>query len=265
MLKYVNNGSAEPKFTISAKYLSKTGNISIGSTGKYKINSGSLVVMKLDISQFDTRFKAVKTALKLKIESIDSSTQFKLYLIDATRFGKKNSLDISTYDSELIDAIYYEGKPNLYKAIDEVLEFDLSKHFYNLLSSSTKTVYFALRSTNRSFEIYDIASLFTQEAVIDMQINQMMGLEAMYEYDQESVGFAGISSINLANGKLIHKIEPIQTSNEKHPAVFHAFFNRDHLSDSKILGKYWHFSGEYTIDLNESKGTIQLTDPTQKY
>ena len=264
MLKYVNNGSAEPKFTISAKYLSTTGNISIGSTGKYKINSGSLVVMKLDISQFDTRFKAVKTALKLKIESIDSSTQFKLYLIDATRFGKKNSLDISTYDSELIDAIYYEGKPNLYKAIDEVLEFDLSKHFYNLLSSSTKTVYFALRSTNRSFEIYDIASLFTQEAVIDMQINQMMGLEAMYEYDQESVGFAGISSINLANGKLIHKIEPIQTSNEKHPAVFHAFFNRDHLSDSKILGKYWHFSGEYTIDLNESKGTIQLTDPTQK-
>ena len=112
MLKYVNNGSAEPKFTISAKYLSTTGNISIGSTGKYKINSGSLVVMKLDISQFDTRFKAVKTALKLKIESIDSSTQFKLYLIDATRFGKKNSLDISTYDSELIDAIYYEGKPN---------------------------------------------------------------------------------------------------------------------------------------------------------
>lgn len=268
MLKYVNNLCVEPSIKISAKYLSNTGSVSKDSTTKaYPITSSGAVLIKVSISKFDgNSFNAVKTKLSLKIKKVYDNSEFQLHQITNTSFSKNKRQDVTL--GTLVDTILYKGKSSEYATLEDVLDFDLTKHFHNYLKgmskSSTKDLYFALVTNNYLFHMCDLGELVSTNVIVDMQMNSIKGLDGVYEFDQEEIGCAGVANINLANGKMIHKVEAIQTDNDENPAAFHMFYNTDRRSRTGILGNYWTFSGEYDINLNTNNGFIELTDSTNK-
>lgn len=268
MLKYANNLCAEPSIKISAKYLSNTGSVSKDSTtNAYPITSSGAVLIKVSISKFDgNSFDAVKTKLSLKIQKVYDKSKFQLYQITNTSFSKNKRQDVTL--GSLVDTILYKGKSSGYATLEDVLDFDLTKHFHNYLKgmskSSTKDLYFALVTNNFIFHMCDLGELVSTNVIVDMQMNSIKGLDGVYEFDQEEIGCAGVANINLANGKMIHKVEAIQTDNEENPAAFHMFYNTDRRSRTGILGHCWSFGGEYDINLDRNNGLIELTDSTNK-
>ena len=258
-----NNLAGTVKFALETKYLSPTGAILTDSTGKRTVTKDGLVLFQIEISQLNIAAKVVNSKLRLKVKSVEEDARYDLYLINESSYKKKNSTDIDLSSFTIIDSIFYNGKPNLYDRVDELLEFDLTKYLYDT-KRRTRFIWFALKSSAKDFNIYDIDELFKKEIVLTVDENNIRGLDDIYEYTQEDVGFAGISSINLASGKLIHKVEPIKTSNSKNPAAFHAFFNIENPTYNQVLGKYWRFSGDYTITRDDEDGVIELIDPSNK-
>ena len=266
MIKNVNNlGTAEPKIQLAGKYLNTSGSAAYNSEDKnYYLLSSSVTLLKLDITSFDTNMLVSNAKLKLKIKNIqEGGAIFKLYEADSTDYKKSKSGDVTL--GTLLDVINYDGKASKYQSkVEDIIEFDLSKYLYNKVKSSSITLYFAITCNSSTYRIASIEDFIESEVFISLQLNALKGLDTNYEYDQEEIGFAGVSSINLANGKMIHKVEAIQTPSEDNPAVFHMFFNKDQSSRINILGTNWTYSGDYDCNLDDEKGTLELIDPSQK-
>ena len=120
------------------------------------------------------------------------------------------------------------------------------------------TLYFAIQSDSYTYKLCPFENM---EGAFSIQLNSLKGLDANYEYDQEDIGFAGISSINLASGKMIHKVELLKTNSEDNPVVFDLFYNQER-NVAGILGINWTYSGGYECTINNANETITLVDPS---
>lgn len=260
MIKIIDNFSSEPTFSISAKYLS-TSKMIDPKNGSYTIPSSGKVLIKLLVSNFGNNDKVTKASLKLKIAQMTANSVFKLRETSSTIYNQNKATSIT---GTIVDSICYKGVASAYDYLSDVLEFDLTKFLYNKLPLSTQPIYFALESESE-YVVRDIEALFKKESIIQMTLSKFTGLDTMYEYNQEDIGFAGVSSINLANGKMIHKVEAMQTRDETIPAAFHMFYNPDRTPTRRILGiKNWSFSGDYKITNDAKKGELKLEDPSEK-
>lgn len=265
LVNVYNNGQTEPKIQLTGNYLNSTAKATLSSSESlYELTSSSVTLVKVEISNFDASFKASKAKLNIKIKNVqEGGATFKLYELNSSYFTKDKASAVSL--GTLLDAVVYDGKASKYQSkVADTIEFDITKYMYNKMVGSSVTLYFAIKSDSEKYKLYSFEGLAGTEVSLLMQLNTLKGLDTNYEYDQEEIGFAGVSSINLANGKMIHKVEAIQTPSEDNPAVFHMFFNKDQSSRINILGTNWTYSGDYDCNLDEEKGIIELIDPSQK-
>lgn len=266
MIINVNNlGLLDPNIKLEGKYLNSKGNAPYDSNEKsYKLTSSDVTLLKIDISSFDTNLLVSNGKLRLKIKGIkEGGAIFKLYEIDSVGYSKSTAPSVVLYS--LIDAINYSGIASKYGSkIEDIIEFDLTKYLYNKVKGLSNVLYFAITCNSPTYRVFSIQSLVNSEVLFSMQLNALQGLDSSYEYDQEEIGFAGVSNINLANGKMIHKFEAIQTLSEDNPAAFHLYFNKDQTPRIKILGENWTYSGDYGYNLDNEKFIIKLIDPSQR-
>lgn len=260
-----NLGTTDPIIQLTGKYLTTSGNALYYSTEKsYYLDSSAVTLLKVGITKFDTNLSVSSAKLKLKIKGVqEGGAIFKLFTVDSSAYSKSKATEVAL--GTLIDVIHYNGKASKYGGqVEDIIEFDLTKYLYNIAKSSTNTLYFAITCDSSNYRLFSFEELVNSEVLFSMQLNSLKGLDTVYEFDQEEVGFAGVSSINLANGKMIHKVEAIQTPSEDNPAVFHMFFNKEQTPRVKILGENWTYSGDYDYSLDRQKGIITLIDPSQK-
>ena len=265
LVNVYNNGQAEPKIQLTGNYLNSTAKATLSSSESlYELTSSSVTLVKVEISNFDATFKASKAKLNIKIKNVqEGGATFKLYESSESDFTKDKASAVSL--RTLLDVVVYDGKASKYQSkVADTIEFDITKYMYNKMVGSSVTLYFAIISDSEKYKLYSFEGLAGTEVSLLMQLNTLKGLDTNYEYDQEEIGFAGVSSINLANGKMIHKVEAIQTPSEDNPAVFHMFFNKEQSSRINILGTNWTYSGDYEVILNSEKKNLKLTDPSQK-
>ena len=265
LVNVYNSGQTEPKIQLTGNYLNSTAKATLNSSENlYELTSSSVTLLKVEISNFNTTFKASKTKLSIKIKNVqEGGATFKLYESSESYFKKDKASAVSL--GTLLDAVVYDGKASKYHSkVADTIEFDITKYMYNKMVGTSVTLYFAIKSDSQKYKLYSFEGLAGKEVSLLMQLNTLKGLDTNYEYDQEEIGFAGVSSINLANGKMIHKVEAIQTPSEENPAVFHMFFNKEQSSRINILGTNWTYSGDYDCNLNEEKGILELIDPSQK-
>ena len=259
MIKNVVNSSNEVQTSLYAKYLASYGNAS-QKGGLFEIEPDGLVLLRIQVSGFDSKkYKAVNSKLKLFLNNICDECLFKLYSISEQSFYKSNAREVGL--NSVIDTILYNGKNRGYITVEGEIEFDLTKFMYNELQGfkGDKYLYFALK-TDKKFNV----NCLDTTSIIKFQLSEINGLDAIYEYSQEDIGYAGVSSINLANGKLIHKVDLIQTDNEDCPASFHLFFNNTLSSPTNLLGEHWLFGGNYIVEKNMDASEISLTDASGK-
>ena len=256
----VNNkdGNQSPFFTLEMKYLSYQGSIKKQSDGSYPITSSDALLIKLIVSKFPRTCRATKTDFNLQLCQICSGTRFKLHQTTADSYKKKKNVGIVV--NGVIDEVKYADKSAQYKYSDTI-SFDLTKFMYDQATNTSQTFYFVLKADN-PFNIYD-TTIQEKGPYLQMTVATYKGLNALYEFDQEDNGFAGVSSINLANGKMIHKVEAMQVGNDTEPVSFHLFHSRENVPNMFMFGTdtFWRFSGDYTAYLGDG---LTLIDPSGK-
>lgn len=267
MIKNVyNNGQSSPEINLSANYLnytSKALKLSLETDEHlYDLADNSVTVLKVEIKDFNTKMKVSGAKLRFKIKNVqEGGATFKLYETNEDSFSKEKSYNVEL--TSLLDTIVYNGNASKYgDVVADVIEFDITKYMYNKLCSEDLTLYFAITSNSKNYKLYSIEDLIGKEISLLMQLNNVKGLNSMYEYMQEDIGFAGVSSINLFNGNMIHKFEQLLTLNDKMPVAFNLFYNKDYNIINGMLGKYWTHSGNYRCVYNGSSFTV--IDPSCK-
>ena len=270
LVNVYNNGQTEPIIQLTGKYLNSTSVANQSSyDGAYVLSPNSVALLKVEIVGFDTSLLAVKSKFTLGIKQVqETGANFRLYEINESSFNKNIANDVTL--GTLLDTIVYNGIASKYQSnVEDTIDFDITKYMYNkliagnfILENNKKkiTLYFAVQSDSYTYKLCPFESM---DGSFSMQLNSLKGLDTSYEFDQEEIGFAGISSINLANGKMIHKVEAIQTASEDNPAVFHLFHNPERNSLT-TLGNNWVCSGDYECIIDEANETIKLVDPSLK-
>lgn len=249
MIINVNNGSPKPKMQFDGKYCNAPAN----DDGYIALKAGNCMKAKLSIT--DVPFSSHKVAIasiRMAAKEPTKSATISIY-----ESSKEDFSDVG-YTSNLgtrIDSVNFEGKSAPYGQGEIVIEFDISKYLRAKLDGkSSADLYFKIVADQGSVEVKEINDEVTSsEVVAQMQLAQISGLDSMYEYSQNEVGYAGVTNVNIATGELIHKFEAIGTASEKAPVTLDFFY-----SDGQ-----WKANFEYEMnDIDNS--THDIVEPSGK-
>lgn len=240
MLKYINNFSNEVKFSFEEKCLSVSG--TVGKTNdKYAMASGGAYLLKINVSGMSLMdYKCCEARLNLLMEAGAVYGKFIVYAISSKNFSSAQNSGMFSRAS-IIDTISFANYLGPYGGdTTKTLSFDISKIMYQALNGNTQgTICLAFKLEDCSVRLFSMDYLKTREAVIQMQVSSVSGMDPIYEYDQTDMGDSGISNVNLATGRLIHKIDVISTPDEKCPCTLSLAFNPAINKTSYFTDRYW--------------------------
>ena len=240
MLKYINNFSNEVKFNFEEKCLSVSGTVG-KSNDRYTMTSGGAYLLKINVSGMSLMdYKCGEARLNLLMEAGAVSGKFIVYAISSENFSSAQNSGMFSRAS-IIDTMSFTNYQGPYGGdTTKTLSFDISRVMYQALNGNTQgTIYLAFKLENCSVKLVSMDYLKTKEAVIQMQVSSISGMDSIYEYDQTDMGYSGISNVNLATGRMIHKIDVISTPDEKCPCALSLTFNPAITKTSYFTNRYW--------------------------
>lgn len=271
MLKYFNNFSTSPRFSLKAEYYGPSG--SKAPTGAYpnrkvSFEGPSAILLKLDIDNIGTDIGSIAAFnLLMTICGYGTSGTCAIYPIAKSVFDKGIFNSFSWGRDHLIDEVDFSiGRDAYSNDIPAHIKFDLTRYLAKATATSTsKTFYFGIY-INCSVDVLEIEDSLKKDAAITGMLSIVKGMDSSYEYDQFDVGNAGTGSINLCSGELIHIVDLAKTDDEKNPCALSIAFSDS--SPSCGFGAnvaHNHFKKvEIVKDSSNEIGTINVIDNTGK-
>lgn len=248
MIINVNNGSSKPNMQFDGIYCNATAD----EDGYIALKTGNCMKAKLSIA--DVPFSSHKVAaasIRMAAKEPTRSAAISIYESSEDDFNNGYTSILGTR----IDTVSFEGKSAPYGQAEIVIEFDISKYLRAKLDGkSAADLYFKIVVDKGSVEVKEINREDPDSQVAaQMQLAQISGLDSMYEYAQNEAGYAGVSSVNIATGELIHKFEAIGTPSEKAPITLDFFYSN---------GK-WKANSEYEMN-KVNDNTYDIVEPSGK-
>lgn len=261
MYKLFTNKTTNKKITV--KSVTSSGNNRIVNQEDILVNSNHEMFIRLQLSNFTTKDVITDTKLLFKYKTETEGFELRLYEDNVFNINTINKTTASSLNGKYVeDRIKAKTKygSSLAVVFDNA-SFDISKIIRRAIKNNKTEVYLRVKNTsNTNFTIKDVELLSADEVILQGYSFEAKGMNEAFYYDQQEMGTAGISNINLFTGKNILINELYSTIEEKMPiSVSHVYIQDNYVSNKTgLFGRGTKASFEY--DLIKTNEELELID-----